>query len=149
IDLNNEMLSLARARIEKARLAQAQVRRGDIFQLPYPDASFDLVTIHQVLHYLEDPSAAIDEAARGMRPGGRLVIAHFAPHMLEFLRDQHQHRRLGFSDKEATQWCKAAGLSLMQSKALPPRSDKGLTVMLWMATSPSSTSRRPKTAEAA
>lgn len=149
IDLNNEMLSLARARIEKARLNQVQVRRGDLFELPYPDASFDLVTIHQVLHYLEDPSAAIDEAARVLMPGGRLLIADFAPHMLEFLRDQHQHRRLGFSEKEAAQWCKAAGLSLTQSKALPPRGDKGLTVMIWMATAPGHAARRPRPAEAA
>ena len=149
IDLNNEMLSLARTRIEKARLNQVQVRRGDLFELPYPDASFDLVTIHQVLHYLEDPAGAIHEAARVLMPGGRMVIADFAPHMLEFLREQHQHRRLGFSDKEATQWCKAAGLSLTQSKALPPRGDKGLTVMLWMATAPSTAARRPRSAEAA
>lgn len=149
IDLNNEMLSLARARIEKARLNQAQVRRGDIFELPYADSSFDLVTIHQVLHYLEDPSAAIHEASRVLMPGGRIVIADFAPHMLEFLRDQHQHRRLGFSDKEAAQWCKAAGLTLTQSRALPPRGEKGLTVMLWMATAPLGSSRKPKHAEAA
>jgi ubiquinone/menaquinone biosynthesis C-methylase UbiE len=149
IDLNNEMLSLARMRIEKAHLSQAQVRRGDLFELPYPDASFDLVTIHQVLHYLEDPTAAIDEAARVLMPGGRIVIADFAPHMLEFLRDQHQHRRLGFSDKEAAHWFKSAGLSLAQTKALPPRGEKGLTVMLWMATAPVSAARRPRPAEAA
>jgi ubiquinone/menaquinone biosynthesis C-methylase UbiE/DNA-binding transcriptional ArsR family regulator len=149
VDLNNEMLSLARARIEKARLAQAQVRRGDLFKLPYPEASFDLVTVHQVLHYLEDPAGAINEAARVLTPGGRIVIADFAPHMLEFLRDEHQHRRLGFSDKEAAHWFKSAGLSLTQTKALPPRGDMGLTVMLWMATAPASVVRRPKPAEAA
>ena len=149
VDLNNEMLSLARARIEKARLSQVQVRRGDLFELPYPDASFDLVTVHQVLHYLEDPAAAIHEAARVLTPGGRIVIADFAPHMLEFLRDDHQHRRLGFSDKEAAHWFKSAGLSPTRTKALPPRGEKGLTVMLWMATAPVGTARRAKPAEAA
>src|SRR5262249_33835358 len=143
------MLSLARMRIEKAQLVQAQVRRGDIFELPYPDASFDLVTIHQVLHYLEDPSAAIHEAARVLMPGGRIVIADFAPHMLEFLREQHQHRRLGFSDKEAAQWFKSAGLTMLQTKALPPLGEKGLTVMLWMATAPIGRARQPRAAEAA
>ena len=149
VDLNGEMLALARARIERASLNHVQVRRGDLFQLPYADHSFDLITIHQVLHYLEDPSAAVAEAARVLRPGGRLVIADFAPHTLEFLREDHQHRRLGFADKEVGQWCKTAGLSLSASRALPPTSHSGLTVMVWLAVAPAIPQRRAKTAEAA
>jgi len=149
VDLNSEMLALARARIERASLNHAQVRRGDLFQLPYADHCFDLITLHQVLHYLEDPPAAVSEAARVLRAGGKLVIADFAPHTLEFLRDDHQHRRLGFADKEVGQWCKAAGLSLSATRALPPRGNSGLTVMLWLAVSPAIPQRRTKTAEAA
>ena len=149
IDLNGEMLSLARARIERASLAHVQVRRGDLFQLPYADESFDLITVHQVLHYLEDPSAAVAEAARVLKPGGKAVIVDFAPHTLEFLRDEHQHRRLGFADKEVAQWCKAAGLSLAATRALPPRGQSGLTVVVWLATAPAVPQRRAKTAEAA
>ena len=149
IDLNGEMLALARARVEKASLRHVQVRRGDLFQLPYADQSFDLITVHQVLHYLEDPSAAVAEAARVLRPGGKLVIADFAPHALEFLREDHQHRRLGFADKEVGQWCKAAGLSLAATRALPPRGQSGLTVVLWLAVAPAIPQRRAKTAEAA
>lgn len=149
IDLNGEMLTLARARIERASLNHVQVRRGDLFELPYADDSFELITVHQVLHYLEDPSAAVAEAARVLKPGGRLVIADFAPHALEFLRDAHQHRRLGFADKEVAQWCKAAGLSLAGTRALPPRDQSGLTVMVWLAVAPVVPQRRQKTAEAA
>jgi ubiquinone/menaquinone biosynthesis C-methylase UbiE/DNA-binding transcriptional ArsR family regulator len=149
IDLNGEMLTLARARIERASLAHVQVRRGDLFELPYADDSFELITVHQVLHYLEDPSAAVAEAARVLKPGGRLVIADFAPHALEFLREAHQHRRLGFADKEVSQWCKAAGLSLAGTRALPPRDQSGLTVMVWLAVAPAIPQRRQKTAEAA
>lgn len=149
IDLNGEMLTLARARIERASLAHVQVRRGDLFELPYADDSFELITVHQVLHYLEDPSAAVAEAARVLKPGGRLVIADFAPHALEFLREAHQHRRLGFADKEVAQWLKAAGLSLAGTRALPPRDQSGLTVMVWLAVAPAMPQRRQKTAEAA
>jgi ArsR family transcriptional regulator len=149
IDLNGEMLTLARARIERASLAHVQVRRGDLFELPYADDSFELITVHQVLHYLEDPSAAVAEAARVLKPGGRLVIADFAPHALEFLREAHQHRRLGFADKEVAQWLKAAGLSLAGTRALPPRDQSGLTVMVWLAVAPAMLQRRQKTAEAA
>jgi ubiquinone/menaquinone biosynthesis C-methylase UbiE/DNA-binding transcriptional ArsR family regulator len=149
IDLNGEMLTLARARIERAALAHVQVRRGDLFELPYADDSFELITVHQVLHYLEDPSAAVAEAARVLKPGGRLVIADFAPHALEFLRDAHQHRRLGFADKEVAQWCKTAGLSLSATRALPPSDQSGLTVMVWLAVASVVPHRRHKTAEAA
>lgn len=149
IDLNTEMLALARARVERAALHHVQVRRGDLFQLPYADDNFDLITVHQVLHYLEDPSAAVTEAARVLRPGGKLVIVDFAPHALEFLRDEHQHRRLGFADREVSQWCKAAGLSLSATRALPPRGDAGLTVVVWLAVAPAIPQRRTKTAEAA
>jgi ArsR family transcriptional regulator len=147
IDMNGEMLSLARARIERSGLNHVQVRRGDLFQLPYGDRSFDLITLHQVLHYLEDPSAAVSEAARVLKPSGKLVIVDFAPHSLEFLRDDHQHRRLGFADKEVGQWCKAAGLSLSITRTFPPHGGSGLTVVVWMAVAPAIPRR--KTAEAA
>ncbi|MEQ1756224.1 MAG: metalloregulator ArsR/SmtB family transcription factor [Micropepsaceae bacterium] len=149
VDVNNEMLGVARTRIERAGLAHVQVRRADLFQLPYADASFGLITLHQVLHYLEDPSSAVAEAARVLQPGGKIVIVDFAPHALEFLRDEHQHRRLGFADKEVSQWCKAAGLSLATTRELPPGDERGLTVVVWMAVSPAMPQRKNKPAEAA
>ncbi|MEQ1863285.1 MAG: metalloregulator ArsR/SmtB family transcription factor [Micropepsaceae bacterium] len=149
VDLNGEMLALARARIERASLAHVQVRKGDLFQLPYADESFDLITLHQVLHYLEDPSAAVTEASRVLRPGGKIVIVDFAPHALEFLRVDHRHRRLGFADKDVAQWCKSAGLSLAATRELPPSGQSGLTVMVWLAVAPAIPQRRTRTAEAA
>ena len=89
--------------------------------------------MHQVLHYLSDPAAALAEAARLVAPGGRLLIVDFAPHGLEFLREAHQHRRLGFSDAEIGRWFEAAGLSAAPPRALPPAKDKGLTVKIWTA----------------
>ena len=149
VDVNNEMLGIARARIEQAGLMHAQVRRADLFQLPFADDSFSVITLHQVLHYLEDPSAAVAEAARVLQPGGKVVIVDFAPHQLEFLRDEHQHRRLGFADREVAQWCRAAGLSLSSTRALPPDDENGLTVVVWLAVLPALPQRRHKPAEAA
>ena len=120
-----------------------------MFQLPYADESFDLITLHQVLHYLEDPSAAVTEASRVLRPGGKIVIVDFAPHALEFLRVDHRHRRLGFADKDVAQWCKSAGLSLAATRELPPSGQSGLTVMVWLAVAPAIPQRRTRTAEAA
>ena len=122
IDQSREMLSIARVNLARAGLENGSVRLGDMYQLAVPDASFDAVVIHQVLHYADRPAAAIAEAARVLRPNGVLVLVDFAPHALEFLRDEHAHRRLGFSDAEVAEWCRAAGLD-----------PEPLTVVIWTA----------------
>jgi ArsR family transcriptional regulator len=128
------MLTVARANLDKAGIANAQVRQGDIFSPPVERDAFDLVTIHQVLHYLDDPARAIREAARLLRPAGRLVIVDFAPHALEFLRDQHAHVRLGFSDRQISEWFAEAGLDLEDAQEFEPRgsNEARLTVKLWL-----------------
>jgi ArsR family transcriptional regulator len=134
IDMSREMLAVARANLDKAGIANAQVRQGDIFSPPVERDSYDLVTMHQVLHYLDDPARAIGEAARLLRPSGRLVIVDFAPHALEFLRDEHAHLRLGFSDRHIAEWFSEAGLDLEESQDFEPSGDAGakLTVKLWL-----------------
>ena len=130
IDQSREMLSIARVNLEEAGLKNGMVRLGDMYQLPLADASFDAIVIHQVLHYADRPAAAISEAARVLRPGGLFVLVDFAPHTLEFLRDEHAHRRLGFADSDIAEWCRAAGLD-----PEPPRRLAGdpLTVVVWTA----------------
>ena len=130
IDQSREMLAVARVNLERAGIANGMVRLGDMYQLPLPDASFDAVVIHQVLHYADRPAMAIAEAARVLRPGGVLAVVDFAPHELEFLRDEHAHRRLGFADTEIAEWCREAGLT-----SAPPLHLQGdpLTVTVWAA----------------
>jgi ubiquinone/menaquinone biosynthesis C-methylase UbiE len=139
IDVSPDMLAIARDRLLRANLQNVQVRLGDTYRLPFSNgavgAGFDVVLFHQVLHYLDDPGAAVAEAGRVMAPGGRLLIADFAPHGLEFLRDEFAHRRLGFSDKEVEGWFAAAGLATAGSDTIAPRSQsEKLTVKLWLAT---------------
>ena len=130
IDQSREMLAVARVNLEKAGLVNSIVRLGDMYQLPLADASFDAIVIHQVLHYADRPAAAIAEAARVLRPGGALVVVDFAPHALEFLREEHAHRRLGFADADIDEWYSAAGLD-----PDPPLRLAGdpLTVVIWAA----------------
>lgn len=130
IDASREMLAVARAKLEAANLPHCGVRLADMYALPFADASFDLVTIHQVLHYAETPAMAVAEAARVLRPGGRLLLVDFAPHELESLRSEHSHRRLGFSDAEVDVWCAEAGLEVATVRRLP---GSPLTVTLWLA----------------
>ncbi|MCE2509940.1 MAG: metalloregulator ArsR/SmtB family transcription factor [Alphaproteobacteria bacterium] len=133
IDLSREMLAIARANLERAGLAHGQVRQADMYQLPLADRAFDLVTIHQVLHYADRPADAIREAARVLKPNGRLLIVDFAPHGEEALRKEHAHRRLGFRNEEIQAWLKSARLKPGLQKTLPGRP---LTVVLWRATQP-------------
>ena len=132
LDLSQNMLNIARANVSKAGLDKVELRHGDIFATRLPAASADLVLVHQVLHDLADPAAAVAEAARLVMPGGRLLIIDFAPHELERLRDEHQHRRLGFADEEIRRWLTDAGLTPSAVVALPPDSE-GLTVSIWTA----------------
>jgi len=140
-DLSLEMLAVARANLERAGVAHAQVRQADMFSAPLEAGSADLVVIHQVLHYLTDPGAAVSEAARLLRSGGRLLIVDFAPHELEFLRESHAHRRLGFADDEVRAWAEAAGLDMVRTETLTPVRDvgAGLTVKLWLSAAPQGT----------
>lgn len=134
IDLSREMLAVARANLDRGEIAHAQVRQGDIYAPPVERDAFDLVTMHQVLHYLDQPGLAIREAARLLRPAGRLVIVDFAPHGLEFLREDHAHMRLGFSDRQIADWLEEAGLELKAERAFAPADPAGgLTVRLWLA----------------
>ena len=132
LDLSHNMLNIARANVTKAGLDKVELRHGDIFATRLPQQSADLVLVHQVLHYLADPAAAVAEAARLVMPGGLLLIVDFAPHALEHLREEHQHRRLGFSDEEMKRWLAEAGLTPSAPIALPPDTD-GLTVVIWSA----------------
>ena len=130
VDLSREMLAVARVNLERAGLRNCSLRQGDMYQLPIAAETFDAAVFHQVLHYAADPSRAIREAARVLRPGGRLVIVDFAPHEVESLRAEAAHLRLGFGDDEVMQWCSAAGFDPGVIVHLP---GNPLTVTLWSA----------------
>jgi ubiquinone/menaquinone biosynthesis C-methylase UbiE len=131
IDQSREMLAVARANLDRAGRRNCLVRQGDMYQLPLPDLSFDLAIIHQVLHSAEEPGEAIQEAARVLRPGGRLILVDFAPHAQDELRDEHAHRRLGFREDEIAGWFRAAGFEPLPVVAL---AGEPLTVNIWQAT---------------
>ena len=135
LDLSLDMLLLARDRLERAGLTHCSVRQGDIYDLPLANDSFDVVIVHQVLHFLDDGARAIHEAARVLRPGGRLLVVDFAPHEQEFLREQYAHRRLGFAPETVTQWMTASGLEPVMHKSLAAGagSDGKIAVSLWLA----------------
>ncbi len=127
IDRSPEMLRLARVKLAEAGLP-AELRQGDMYSLPLPSGSSDTVIIHQVLHYAQQPAAAIAEAARLLAPGGRLLVVDFAPHEREELRARDAHARLGFADDAVIGWMAAAGLD---SQVVEHLEGGELTVTIW------------------
>lgn len=144
VDLSRDMLMMARAKLEKEKIANATVRHGTMLAPPVERGDYDVITMHQVLHYLDDPSLAIREAARALRAGGCLLIVDFQSHDLEYLREQHAHVRLGFTDAQIERWCSNYGLDLVDTQSFEPQkindqknqhADK-LIVKLWVVRDP-------------
>ena len=132
LDSSREMLAVARSRLASSGLAHAQVRLADIADLDADIGLGDVIVIHQVLHYFDDPGRMLAQARTLLRPGGEILIVDFAPHDLEFLRADHAHRRLGLSQEQMQGWAEAAGLVVRSSREFPSdNQDRGLTVCLW------------------
>jgi ArsR family transcriptional regulator len=132
LDASHSMLSVARANLERSGLSNWELRQGDVHSPPLERESFDLVVIHQVLHYLDDPARAVGEAAHLVAPGGRLLVVDFAPHRHEFLRAA-AHRRLGFAHDQLRDWLGQSGLDCIDVVDVePPSGSEGLTVTLWL-----------------
>ncbi|MCP4188025.1 MAG: metalloregulator ArsR/SmtB family transcription factor, partial [Gammaproteobacteria bacterium] len=110
VDTSNGMLAVARSNLECENRQHIHVRKGDMYQLPVDDDTFDLAILHMVLHYSDNPAEVIREAARVLRPGGRLIVVDFATHTEEYLRSDYQHHRLGFADTEISQCFESAGI---------------------------------------
>lgn len=143
IDRSSEMLRLARAKIGERGLANVELRQADLYALPMADGAADVAIIHHVLHFAQQPGAAIAEAARVLGPGGRLLIADFAPHDREELRARDAHIRLGFSDAQIAGWFAAAGLAPGRVETL---AGDELTVKLWLGARPGAARREVKAA---
>jgi len=134
IDSSREMLAVARAKLAAAGIGTAQVRLGDIANLDPSLGAADLMILHQVMHYFDDPGRLMLEIRPALRDDGELLVVDFAPHELEFLRQHHAHRRLGISDAQMTSWAGAAGLAVERLSTFPNTDAEGLTVCLWRLT---------------
>ena len=131
IDSSREMLTVARAKLSAEGIQHAQVRLGDIANLDPSLGSADLIVLHQVLHYFDDPGRLLAEVRTALAPHGEILIVDFAPHELEFLRQRDAHRRLGLSEQQMAGWARAAGLMVKQVRTFPNIDAEGLTVCLW------------------
>jgi ubiquinone/menaquinone biosynthesis C-methylase UbiE/DNA-binding transcriptional ArsR family regulator len=138
-DVSPDMLTLARSKLDEVGAKNCQVRQGDCANVPLEDNVASVVILHQVLHFLDDPQRALNEAARILAPGGCVLIADFGPHEMESLRDDHAHRRLGFGDGDMRAMLAQSGLQVGETQSLSPEPASGaqaLTVAMWQAQKP-------------
>lgn len=136
IDASSNMLAVARANLNRAGITHAHVRLGDIYALELASDAYDVVAFHQVLHFLDDPEAAIREAVRVVEPGGRVVIVDYLRHDKEVLREKQAHRRLGFEPRQIAAWMEAAGLEFVDSEILPNDDPDGLKILICLGRDP-------------
>jgi ArsR family transcriptional regulator len=141
VDLSREMLAVARANLDGPAYRHCALRLAPAEQLPFPDASFDVVLSHMVLHFLAGPAEAIREAARVLRPRGRLILIDFAPHDATVLGPEHAHRWAGFADQTVGKWLTDAGLIAGRPVTLP---GGALTVKLWRGERSAPVEARPQ-----
>lgn len=129
LDKSPAMLRVARARLQHLGSDRIEMIQGDFINLPLSAAAIDTVLFHQVLHFAHDPAAVLREAARVIRPGGRVAIVDFAAHQREELRARHAHARLGFADQQMAGLLDQAGFSASEPLAL----DEGeLVIKIWV-----------------
>lgn len=137
LDKNLEMLRIARAKLQNLPATSVELVQGDFADLPFHENRFDTVLLHQVLHFAQEPSVALAEAARVMRAGGRIAIVDFVAHNHEELRESHAHVWLGFSDDQMDGLLQDAGFDPAQAIGFEGNE---LIVKIWLG------NRRPNTA---
>ncbi len=140
-DRSPAMLRLARARLQHLPALSWELVQGDFVALPFANASFDTVLLHQVMHYAAEPALPLAEAARVCRPGGRILVVDLAEHGNEELRSRHAHVWLGFAEGQMADWLTRAGFTPRPPVTL---SGKGVDTNIWLATRTVSGTDKPQ-----
>jgi ArsR family transcriptional regulator len=117
VDASEAMLRSARVRLNG--LDNVEVRRGDLERLPLDDGLLDLGFVVLVLPYLPEPRLALAEAARVIRPGGRLLVADLMPHERDDYRQTMGHLWQGFAEDQMVGWMSEAGLQEVRYRPTP------------------------------
>lgn len=117
VDQEARMLETARARLEN--WPHASVVEADLSALPLDADAFDAALLMLVLHTIPDPDGALAEAARIVRPGGRVVVLDMRAHTREAYRRKMGHQHLGFSREAMAQRAARSGMRVERYYELP------------------------------
>lgn len=130
IDVNPRFLVAARRRAEREHRTNVSFKEDRIETLGEPDESYDLAVFSQSLHHLKEPEAGIRQAARVLRPGGRLVVFDLAPHQERWVIPKLGHVHLGFASEELERMLRETGMTDIQLEQVIQRRGEVFRVVL-------------------
>ncbi len=111
VDRSPGVLARAKALAGRKRLTNITWKRGELERLPLDDDAIDVALLSQALHHAADPSGALAEAVRILKPGGRLLILDLRSHDEAWVRDKLGDQWLGFSEDRLAGLLTRAGLT--------------------------------------
>jgi ArsR family transcriptional regulator len=142
VDSSSSMLKAAKKRL--AAHKNIDLRSGTLETLPVPDGGLDAAVMFLVLHHVPDPARCVAEAARALKPGGRLVVVDMLPHDRDEYRSQMGHVWLGFAEDDILRTLREAGFDHLRLLPLPadPKA-KGPALFAARAVKPALEKRQP------
>ncbi len=141
VDQSSKMLEVLQQKASTAGITNIEFVKGDLYSVPLPSGSVDVVCANMVLHHCEEPPAALMEMVRILRSGGKLVIADLDRHPYEWMRQEMADVWLGFERSEVVRWLQACGLEQISVNcvglnccARSERCGEGASISIFMAT---------------
>src|SRR5688500_14247736 len=134
VDRSNGVLARAKALAERKKCSNITWKKGELEKLPIDNATMDVALLSQALHHAADPAQAIGEAARILKPGGRLLILDLRPHDETWVRDKLGDQWFGFSDDQLAGMLNRAGFSDVKVTLGARRTNDPFAVVLVVGT---------------
>lgn len=130
IDSSSEMLQEARRHVASSTLDNVELRLGELEHLPISDSGADAMVANMVLHHVAHPPQALREVHRGLCPGGRFLLADFAPHEEEVYRDKLGDLWLGFERRDLERWLNETGFKIEEFSEYPDNGERPTVVLV-------------------
>ena len=141
IDRSDDVLERAKALADRRRVTNVEWKKGDLARLPLREASVDLALLSQSLHHAGEPEPAVADAARIVRPGGRVLLLELKSHDHEWVRTRFGDRHLGFADHQLQGLLHGAGLTDVKVSVGSGRTGDPFTVLVASGRKPDAASR--------
>jgi SAM-dependent methyltransferase len=134
VDRSSGVLARAKALAARKKFSNITWKKGELEKAPIDSQSMDVALLSQALHHAANPAAALEEAARILKPGGRLLILDLRPHDETWVRDKLGDQWFGFSDDHLEHLLTGAGFSDVKTALGARRINDPFAVILAVGT---------------